>query len=138
MVLLNDVVHVLAGPALAFAWQEFVSLQVTDSTDVSGILINVDYSWGSNVRPTQNFSEETLGCSSATGLIQEEIKRLTGGIDGSVQIHPLAPDFDIGLIHPPVDLIQFRPDYLDVLLSGEHHACLKRSMRFVYLPSFAM
>lgn len=29
-------------------------------------------------------------------------------------------------------------DYLYVLLSGEHHACLKRSMRFVYLPSFAM
>jgi hypothetical protein len=29
-------------------------------------------------------------------------------------------------------------DYLDVLLSGEHLACLNRSIRFAYLPSFAM
>lgn len=37
MILLNNVVHILAGSALAFSWQQFLSLQVTHSTDVSGV-----------------------------------------------------------------------------------------------------
>ena len=78
MILLDDVIHVLAGSALAFTRQQSVSLQVTDSTDISGILVDVDYSWSGNVRATQNFAEEALGCSSATGLIQEEIECLAG------------------------------------------------------------
>ena len=45
--------------------------------------------------------EKLLGRSSATGLIQEKIKRLAGGIDDSVQIYPRTSNFDIGLIHPP-------------------------------------
>ena len=49
MILLNDVVHILAGPALAFIRQELFALEVTDSTDVSRVLVDVDHSWSSDV-----------------------------------------------------------------------------------------
>ena len=108
MILFNDVIHILAGPALALARQELFALEVTDGANVGGILVNVDYPWGNNMRPAQDFAEKTLSRSSAAGLIQEEIKRLTGRIDGSVQIHPLAPDFDVGFVNSPgiVSLLQ--------------------------------
>ena len=66
MILFHDVVHILARSTLTFARQEFFALEVTDSTDVSGALIDIDHSWGGDVRSAQHFSEETLGCSSAT------------------------------------------------------------------------
>ena len=65
MILLNDVIHVLAGPALAFLGQQVVSLQITDGANVGGILIDVDHSRGSDAGPAQDFSEKALGCSSA-------------------------------------------------------------------------
>lgn len=49
----------------------------------------------------RHFSEETFGCASAAGLVQDEIKCLAGRVKGSVQIHPLATDFDIGLVNSP-------------------------------------
>jgi hypothetical protein len=51
MILLNDVVHVLAGPALAFLGQQFILLQIADGANVSGVLIYIDYPWGSDMRP---------------------------------------------------------------------------------------
>ena len=51
MIMLNHVVHVLARSTLTFARQEFFALEVTDSTDVSGVLIDIDHSWGGDVRP---------------------------------------------------------------------------------------
>jgi len=49
VILLNDVVHVLAGPAFAGIRQQFVLLQVIDSSDVAGVLVNVDHPWGGDV-----------------------------------------------------------------------------------------
>ena len=37
----------------------------------------------------------------SAGLIQEKIECLAGRIHSSVDIHPSAPDFDIGLIDSP-------------------------------------
>ena len=65
MILLDDVIHVLAGPALAFLGQQVASLQIADGTDVSGILVDIDYSWSGNVRSTQDFTEETFSRSRA-------------------------------------------------------------------------
>jgi len=31
-----------------------------------------------------------------------ELNRITAAVDGSVQIHPLTPDFDIGLVDVPL------------------------------------
>ena len=76
VILLNNVVHILAGPALAFLRKQLFALEVTDSANVGGILINVDHPWGDDVRSVQDFSEETLGRSRATGLVQEEIEGL--------------------------------------------------------------
>ena len=77
MILLDDVVHILAGPALTFTRQQLYASEVTHGSDVSGVLVDVDYPWGSDVRPAQDFAEEALGCSSTAGLIQEEIQCLT-------------------------------------------------------------
>ena len=78
MILLDDVVHILAGPALAFAWQELFALEVTNRTNVSGVLIDIDYPWGGNMGCAQHLSEKPLGCPSAPGLVQQDIERLHG------------------------------------------------------------
>ena len=101
MILLNDVIHVLTGASFAFLRKQFFAFEITDGTNVSRVLVDVDYSWDGDVRSSQGFSEKALGCSSAAGQVQEEIDCLTGGVNGSVQIHPLAPDFDIGFINSP-------------------------------------
>ena len=89
------------GLRLHLPGRSFSRFEITDSTDVSGVLVDIDYSWGSDVGPAPDFAEETLGCSSAPGLIQEKIECLAGRIDSSIQIHPLASDFDIGFVNPP-------------------------------------
>jgi len=77
VILLNNVVHILAGPASAGNRQQLVLLQIVDSTDIAGILINMDHPWGSDLRSTQDLAEKALGCSSTARLVQEEIERLT-------------------------------------------------------------
>ena len=110
MILLDNVVHVLAGSAPVLARQELFALEVTDSTDVSGVLVDIDHPWGGDMRLAQDFAEKPLGCSSTPGLIQEEIECLPGGIDSSIEIQPLASDLDIGFVNPPgiVSLLQIR------------------------------
>ena len=49
MILLDDVVHILARPALTFARQELFAFEIADSTDVSGALVDIDHSWGGDV-----------------------------------------------------------------------------------------
>ena len=49
MILLDDVIHILAGPTLTFTRQELFALEVTDSTDVGGILVDIDYPWSGDV-----------------------------------------------------------------------------------------
>ena len=91
MILLDDVIHILARPALAFAWQELFAFEIADSTDVSGVLVDIDHSWSSEVRSAQDFAEKALSRSSASRLVQKEIERLTCRVDSSIQIHPLPP-----------------------------------------------
>ena len=101
MIVLNDIVHKLAGVALTFLGQYFVSLQVTDGAKINRVLVDVDHPWSGDLRPAESFPEKTLGCSSAPGLIQEEIECLAGRVNGSIQVHPLASDLDVGLINFP-------------------------------------
>ena len=78
MILLDDVVHILAGPAFAFARQELFALEIVHGADVSGVLVDIDHSWSSEVRSAQDFAEKALSRSSASRLVQKEIERLTG------------------------------------------------------------
>jgi hypothetical protein len=78
MILLNDVVHILAGPALAFLRQQDVLFKISDNANVGGALVDIDYLWGGDIPITQDFAEEALYCSSNAFLIQEEIERLAG------------------------------------------------------------
>ena len=111
MILFNDVVQVLARSALAFLGQQVVSLEIANSADVRRVFVNIDHARGGEVRSSQDFAKKSLSRSSATGLVQQEIEDLAGGIDGSVEIHPLSADFDIGFIDLPriVGLLQVRP-----------------------------
>ncbi len=111
MILLNDVVHLLAGSALAFLRQQVVLFKIADgANNVGGVLVDIDYPWGGDMPFAQDFAEKALSCSSATGLVQEEIERLPGRINGSIQIHPLSSDFDVGFVNPPriIGLLQIR------------------------------
>jgi hypothetical protein len=76
MILLDDIIHVLTRSTLAFLRKQPFSLEVADSADVGGILVDIDYPWCSEARSAQDFAEETLGCTSAAGLIQEKIECL--------------------------------------------------------------
>ena len=76
-------------------------LEIANGADVRRVLVNIDYTRCSDVRPAQDASEKPLSRSSAAGLIQEEIEGLTSRVNGSIQIHPLATDFDVGLVDPP-------------------------------------
>ena len=84
--------------------------KIADGANVGGVLVTIEHPWGGDVGSAQDFSKEALGCSSAAGLIQEKIERLASRVSGSIQIHPLASDFDIRLIDPPgiVSLFQVR------------------------------
>jgi hypothetical protein len=64
MILLDDVIHVLARPTLTLLRKQIVLLEIVDGTDVSGILVDIDYSWRGDVGPTQYFSEKSLSRSS--------------------------------------------------------------------------
>ena len=74
MILLNNIVHVLAGPAFTFLGQPVVLLQVTDGANVSGILVDIDYPWGGDMRLAQSFSEKPLGRPSAAGTNERKAK----------------------------------------------------------------
>ena len=76
VILFYNIVHVLAWSSLAVLRQEHLVLQIIHSADVGTILVDVDDAWGCNVRSAQHLAEEALGCSSASGLIQEEIEPL--------------------------------------------------------------
>ena len=43
MVLLNHVIHVLAGSAFAFVRQELFALEVTDGANVGRVLVDIDH-----------------------------------------------------------------------------------------------
>jgi hypothetical protein len=60
MILLDDVIHVLARPTLTLLRKQIVLLKIADGTDVSGILVDIDYSWSGDVGLTQYFSENRL------------------------------------------------------------------------------
>ena len=49
MVLLNHVIHVLAGSAFAFVRQGLFALKVTYGANVSGVLIDIDHPWSGDV-----------------------------------------------------------------------------------------
>ena len=60
MILLNDVVHILVGPASAFFRQQFVLFKIADGADVGGILVDIDYPWGGDISFAQDFAEKRL------------------------------------------------------------------------------
>ena len=60
MILLDDVVHVLAGPALAFLGQQVILLEIANDADVGRVFVDIDHPWGDVGLP------RTLGKTHAT------------------------------------------------------------------------
>lgn len=69
MVVLDDVVHILAGPALPFLGQQVVLLEIANGANVRRVLVNIDYTRCCDVRPAHGASEKPLSRPSAAGLI---------------------------------------------------------------------
>ena len=49
----------------------------------------------------QRLSEEPLGRRQIALLAEQELDRVADAVDGAVEIHPLAADLDVGLVHMP-------------------------------------
>jgi len=88
MILLDNVVHILAGPAFTLFRQHARFLQIDHGTDIAAVFIDIDYSWGGDVGPAQDFAKEPLGCSGAADLIQEEIEGSISGINSPIDQNP--------------------------------------------------
>ena len=50
----------------------------------------------------QGFPEEALRRCRVAVLAEMELNRISEAVDGSVQIHPLTTDLDIGLVDVPL------------------------------------
>lgn len=50
----------------------------------------------------QCLAKEAFGCWQITVCAEEELDRVAEAVDGAVEIHPLAADFDVGLVHMPL------------------------------------
>jgi hypothetical protein len=77
---------------------------------ITGVLVSIDDSRRPMVLCAQGFG---AGSAQPLPLIafgrKKEVDRRTAGVHGPVQIHPLALDPDVGLIHPPTVVGWFAP-----------------------------
>lgn len=50
----------------------------------------------------QDLQQEAFGRRRVTVFAEEEFDRIAEAVDGAIEIHPLAADFDVGLVHVPL------------------------------------
>src|SRR5271166_472042 len=56
--------------------------------------------YGLSIEPDGS-GKEPLGCGDVPALAQEKVDRSTSFIHCAIEVHPLAFDLDIGLVHTP-------------------------------------
>lgn len=101
MILLHHIVHIATRPSLAVVRQNVLVLQIAYAAYVGRILVDVDDPSYGDVWPAQRFAEKTFRSLGTSGLVQEKINRLPNQIHGSIEIHPLASNLDVGLVNTP-------------------------------------
>ena len=66
---------------------------------ISGVLVGIDDPRRRMVLTAQGFGQKALSrCCIAFGR-EKEVDRRTAGVHRAIQIHPLALDPDVGLVH---------------------------------------
>jgi hypothetical protein len=111
MVLLHDVVQVGASPTAAPATQFPLLLQFGDYLRVGGVAIDVDDARAWMTGGLQGPLEKALGRSRIPLHRQPEVDCGAGGIDGAVEILPVACHSQVGFVYSPgtVGRFQFPP-----------------------------
>ena len=109
MVLFQDVIKILHRSMAAFLLQSTLGFEPHDSWRITGVLVGVNYARRRMVLSAQGPGEKALSrCYVAFGR-EKEVDRRTARIHGPVQVHPLALNPDLGLIHPPTVIGRSEP-----------------------------
>ena len=101
VILFQNIIEVLHRSMPATLLQSFLGFEPHDGRWITGVLVGVDDPRRRMVLSAQGLGEKALSRGCVAFSRQKEVDRRTGGIDGPVQIHPLALNPDVGLIHPP-------------------------------------
>jgi hypothetical protein len=132
MISLDNVVQVFHLPVLHRLRADSLRLQLGYCLGQSWCLVGVDdpREPGYRVRP-QGLGQETLRCGDITLWGQVKIQGMPTRGDGPIEVAPLSPDPDIGLVHPPGPglpirdlsvppglLVQLRSIFLDPAVDG--------------------
>lgn len=99
VILLNDVVQELHLPEFGETPELSGTLHSLRRYRIGGILVDRDSPRIDCMCLRQGFPEEALGSSRITLTRQQKVNRLSGRIDGTVEINPLALYTNVSLIH---------------------------------------
>ena len=100
MVLLDQVVQVFRRTQLRVGGQRPIGLEFAHRAVRGGIAIQRDRSRGAPLA-LYRFAEERLGSGDIASGAQPEIDRVSGSINHSGEITPLASNFDVCLVNSP-------------------------------------
>src|SRR6476659_5178168 len=100
MILLDQVVQVLRGSESGSAGQQASVLYLTHRAMGGGITVQGKRPWHSALA-FDRFLEEGLGCRHVSPGTVPEINGLSGTVDRTVKVVPLASNFHVSLVDPP-------------------------------------
>ena len=101
MILFDDVVEVRNGTAATASTQGTDPLQLLNDGWIGRISIHRDNARPRMTRRGQSLLEEASGRSQVPRLRKQEIDRGTGGIDGAIEVRPVAGNSNISFVGPP-------------------------------------
>src|SRR4051812_31586714 len=99
MVLFHDIVEILARPYLYVPRPLAAFFQIGNGAVGSGLGIERDLGRDSLI--PHRLAQKGFGCVPIPPAAKMELHRLTGLVDSSIQIHPLASNLHICFIHSP-------------------------------------
>jgi len=99
MVLLHQIVQVLAGSNLDATRKFAIFLHLSHRPVRGRIGVQRNLRWHASVLHCA--AQKRFGGIHVPVPGEKEIDRLTGFVDGSVQVHPLSVNLNVGLVHPP-------------------------------------
>jgi hypothetical protein len=99
-VLLNQIIQLFRRTHLRFQGQQAIALQFARRTVRGSVAVQRDRLRGAPLA-FDRFAKERLGSTNITAGAQPEVDSPARPVNGSVDVAPLAPDFDVSLVDPP-------------------------------------